>query len=180
MGNINYGSAFCLGPFRVWLSAEYCPTWRDAMLAEKDHPMHSDLIARIESGDGDERELDLRAWLVFNPAIQVMTDGGSLDGKTKPTYELATSLLDGWRGDWEGLADIVSVPHLMRSVDAAMALLPAGADWGAGSFDDSTGKPWAWVKHHDFDGSAPTVPRAIIAACLRAYRSLNHDHPHAQ
>ena len=28
-GSIDYGSAFCFGPWRIWLSAEYEPQWRD-------------------------------------------------------------------------------------------------------------------------------------------------------
>lgn len=121
--------------------------------------MHSDLIARIESGDGDERELDAEVGrVVFGP------DAVRNGGVGWPFGTMIVPCYPGW----------MELPRYMTSVDAALTLLPEGwwlafLGWNDAR-DAATAVIESFCANHDGQGRAPTPARAITAACLRALR----------
>ena len=113
--------------------------------------MHNELIARIESGEGDERELEAEvARLVGQP-----------HGPKKIV-------------DYESRSVTYieeQAPRYMSSVDAALTLLPPNVRKSVQQ--RRSYEPIWFAFYRDGDtkcnsGKAPTLARAITAACLRA------------
>jgi hypothetical protein len=132
--------------------------------------MHSDLIARIESGEGDERELDAEIGrVVFGPDAVRNTTFGWPHGTIIVPYSR------GW----------MELPHYMTSVNDAMKLLPEGWHISEMRFDPirliwtvtvaeypSDAQIEAFMRGETYAvrserAEHADLPRTIVAACLR-------------
>lgn len=109
--------------------------------------MHSDLIARIEGGNGDERALIAEAFAILQPGID--------------------------KDDWLELsAGFYQKLNAGAYVDAALTLLPDNwwltfLGWNDAR-DTATAVIESFCDNHEGQGRGPTLARAITAACLRA------------
>lgn len=108
-----------------------------------------ELVERIEAADGPSRELDEAIRLLIEHNIVVALD-----------------LAGGYVGQ--------STPSFTASIDAALTLLPEGAQWGTGS-RDGTLRSWAWCALNYEQPNermelafAATPALALVAAILRA------------
>ena len=95
-------------------------------MTEIEAKAQTDLIARIESADGPDRELDALAHLVKFPDTKVMTDNGGYRSERPVQYTPARDLYPIWNGSGSDFADIISAPRYTASIDAALTLVPEG------------------------------------------------------
>ncbi len=131
----------------------------------------SELAERIEALHGSDREIDCLIKQIATPDLEIMTDGGSYDGKRNAEYVKLKDLdLSDWE-DWQGMGIQIEAPAYTASIDAAMTLV---------SNDNLTREivygPWipGWVTITNaetgktYDGEAITPELALCAAALRA------------
>jgi len=101
----------------------------------------AELIARVESAEGADRELDCRIWCLA----------------TNLPFETARVIVPDFR-QWQA-------PYYTGSLDAAMMLVPEGVRTFL-NIDGDTGITTAIVD--GTQGCAATPALALLAACLRA------------
>lgn len=126
------------------------------------------LLARVEGGTGEDRELDADIVRGFCPEAMI---GIYVVGDDEPTVFHAEAI---------GIRNKSDLPRLLTSLDAAVALVERrfpGVLWGVGL--DDAGRPKAGLNFgringrfdETYSGQAPSqdaAARALIAALLRA------------
>lgn len=117
------------------------------------------LLARVLEGEGPDRELDAEIARMLLPS--------DADAVTRSRYGWSYRVFgpDGWDDEW-----LENKPYT-ASLDATLTLVPEGWHSLIGARPD-----WPWVQMWEFPlpcrkvptTNAPTIQRALIAACLKA------------
>ena len=117
-----------------------------------------DLAARVEAATGPDQQLDAEMWLAATPAGR----------------DVAALHAPGQSAAWAFCAaGNPTLPRYTASLDAAMALIPAGwawmtgCNWGEGFFT-SLAATEATGLRAGTQSKAATAPLALTAAALRA------------
>jgi len=121
-----------------------------------------ELIARVEQGEGVDRELDAQIWLFATP--------GASRKATHINHPKGPYTIDETRD-----ADhrLITVPCYTTSIDAVVALIEQklpGSVWDV----SSTGGAWingGGIMDQEY-GHAPSPARALLAAFLKSLRPI--------
>lgn len=124
-----------------------------------------ELIERLESGNGADRELDF--------AVGLASGVWKLDEPCEDGTRLVTYMHPVYKTVWHGAIG-ACIPSLTTSLDAVVSLieqkLPGGTNWNMHSTTGSGGATSAHLMQQS--GYAWTPARALLAACLRALSAL--------
>ena len=145
----------------------------------------SDLIKRVESATGPDRELDLRIWAEFD-GRDVREDGQKILAKSRkpPHDECLLGWIDPGKHSRNFQAAMLKEGAYTSSLDAAVSLcervLPKGVQWTVSNsqgLSDYTCHAIVWVpkKTFEIDGRAPTPALARVLAILRAHPDGGSD-----
>lgn len=145
-----------------------------------------ELIERIESASGPDRELDAMIWA---STVNGYIEGRSIWYNDKGWVKTAVALGDGMVRERKRLGDPADAPAYSASIDAAVSLVPEGWRWMAGHREHpharayvENGAPafagFGSRRNPDqlwFEVTAATPALALCVASLRAHEVRNKE-----